>query len=161
MVDFASLLLGESVRTLDERSRLSLPAEWVEALCGSEPHCVLAKERPGCLSVWSVPRWQEWLDRGVELLASKLRSGRLQQRTETVQLVGRLLSTRHQQVPIAGRGRIAIPESFRSFLEVEAGGEVIVAGAAVCLEIWRPDSWNRHIGEHMPQFRQLFDQLTE
>jgi MraZ protein len=98
---------------------------------------------------------------GVELLRSKIRSGRLDRRTESVQLVGRLLSTRHRTTPIAGRGRIAIPDAFREFLGVEPGGAVMVVGAAVCVEIWRPASWNQHIGDHMPGFRQLFDQLTE
>ena len=94
-------------------------------------------------------------------MKSKIRSGRLDRRTESVQLFGRLLSTRHRTVPIAGRGRIAIPDAFREFLGVEPGGNVLVVGAAVCVEIWRPESWSQHIGEQMPGFRQLFDQLTE
>ena len=97
----------------------------------------------------------------VELMKSKIRSGRLDRRTESVQLFGRLLSTRHRMVPIAGRGRLAIPDAFRQFLGVEPGGEVLVVGAAVCVELWRPERWGQHIGEQMPGFRQLFDQLTE
>lgn len=160
------LFLGEETRALDERYRLSLPAEWADLLAGIEgddeaAQCVLAKERPGCLSLWPRRQWRAWLDQGVALLASKIRGGRLERRVESVQMFGRLLSTRHHDVAIAGRGRIAIPESFRSFLGVEPGGEVQVVGAAVCVELWRPDAWNQHIGEHMPEFRQLFDQLTE
>ena len=102
-----------------------------------------------------------WLDAGVELMKSKIRSGRLDRRTESVQLFGRLLSTRHRTAPIAGRGRITIPDAFREFLGVEPGGNVQIVGAAVCVEIWRPESWSQHIGEQMPGFRQLFDQLTE
>ena len=75
-------------------------------------------------------------------------------------MFGRLLSTRHKAVPIAGRGRIAIPESFRTFLEVEPGGELLVVGAAVCVEIWNPMRWSTHIGENMPSFRNLFDGLA-
>jgi MraZ protein len=80
---------------------------------------------------------------------------------ENVQMLGRLLSTRHRTAPIAGRGRLAIPDSFRAFLGVEPGGEVLVVGAAVCVEVWHPQKWSEHIGEHMPEFRKLFDQLTE
>ena len=29
------------------------------------------------------------------------------------------------------------------------------------VEIWRPESWSQHIGDQMPGFRQLFEQLTE
>lgn len=157
----AGLYLGEWTRALDERHRLSLPPEWADLLADEAGNCTLAKERPGCLSLWNTAQWRTWLDPGVELLQSKIRGGRFDRRTASVQMVGRLLSTRHQAVPIAGRGRLAVPESFRSFLGVEPGGEVLVVGAAVCVELWRPESWSQHIGEHMPQFRQLFDELTE
>jgi MraZ protein len=161
MTEPNDLFLGEWPRAIDDRYRLSLPPEWVEALAGQSAACMLAKERPGCLSLWNTGQWQGWLDDGVELLRSKIRSGRLDRRTESVQLFGRLLSTRHRTTPIAGRGRIAIPEAFREFLGVEPGGDVLVVGAAVCVEVWRPASWSQHIGEQMPGFRQLFDQLTE
>jgi len=155
------LLLGEWVRSLDERFRLSLPPEWAEVLAGETAHCALAKERPGCVSVWNSQQWDAWLSDGVELVTGKIRSGRLSNRLEQVQMLGRLLSTRHRTVPIAGRGRLVIPESFRDFLEVEPGGEVLVVGAAVCVELWHPRRWSEHIGTNMPEFRQLFDQLAD
>ena len=154
------LFLGEWTRSLDERYRLSLPVELVELLAEKASECVLVKERPGCVSLWMPERWRAELAEGVHLVASKLQSGRLTEKIGQVQLLGRLLSTRHRAVPIAGRGRIAIPESFRDFLEVEPGGDLMVVGAAVCIEIWHPRRWSEHIGEHMPEFRELFDQLA-
>lgn len=121
---------------------------------------MLAKERPGCVSIWNVQQWEAWLAGGMDLVKSKIRSGRLSGRINEVQQLGRLLSTRHRQVPIGGRGRIAIPDSFRDFLEVEPGAELIVVGAAVCVEVWHPRRWSEHIGEQMPAFRDLFDQLA-
>ena len=57
-----------------------------------------------------------------------------------VQLLGRLLSTRHQAVEFRGR---AAPffEGFRKFLGASATrrrSEVVIVGAAVCVEIWKP-----------------------
>lgn len=157
----APLLLGEWARTVDERFRLSLPAEWVEGIAGDAGQCTLAKERPGCISLWNTAQWDAWLTAGTELLASKVASGRLSDRIDKLQTLGRLLSTRHRTVPIAGRGRLAVPDTFRDFLGVEPGGAVQLVGAAVCVEVWRPDAWNQHIGERMPTFRELFDELTE
>ena len=157
----SELFLGEWSRSLDERYRLSLPSEWAAGLAGEEHECVLAKERPGCVSVWHPSVWDASMADGVELVSSKIRSGRLAGRLDQVQMLGRLLSTRHRRVPIAGRGRIAIPESFRDFLEVEPGENLQLVGAAVCVEIWHPRRWSEHIGEHMPEFRQLFDQLAD
>jgi len=159
--DSTGLFLGERLRTLDERSRLSLPTEWVDQLLQASPDCVLAKERPGCVSIWSSQQWDAWMADGMELVTAKVRSGRLAGRWDQLQMLGRLMSTRHRKTKIAGRGRIAIPDSFQDFLEVEPGGEVLVVGAAVCIELWHPKRWSQHIGEHMPNFRQLFDQLAD
>jgi len=166
-LDAEGLYLGEWSRSIDERFRLMLPMEWVawltgeKELTGGSGQCLLAKERPGCVSVWNSKQLESWLADGVSLVKSKIRSGRLTTRLDQVQKLGRLLSTRHRSVPIAGRGRLAIPESFRDFLEIEPGESVMVVGAAVCVEIWQPRRWSEHIGEQMPEFRELLDQLAD
>ena len=78
-----------------------------------------------------------------------------------MQLLGRLLSTRHRTVQLAGKGRLLIPEGFREFLGVEPNGEVIILGAAVCIEIWQPAAWLKYLETRMPKFRRLFDQLSK
>jgi MraZ protein len=156
----AQLILGESTRTLDERYRLSLPVELAEPLATGGSECILAKERPGCLSLWNVDAWQSRLDDGVRLVEAKMEAGRLEGRLEEVQRLGRLLSTRHRAVQLAGRSRLVIPEGFREFLGVEPGGVVMVVGAGVCVELWQPERWGQYIGEEMPAFRNLLDALS-
>jgi MraZ protein len=153
-------ILGEFRRTLDERFRLSIPSELADPLAVEGNDCILAKERPGCLSLWSAGQWSAKLEAGVQLVQSKMQLGRLEGRVEEVQLLGRLLSTRHKNVELAGRGRLLLPEGFREFLGVEAGGELMVVGAAICIELWRPDAWIQYLEERMPEFRRLFDQLS-
>ena len=154
-------ILGEFRRTLDERWRLNIPSEMGDPLTAESTDCFLAKERPGCLSLWSSAGWQARLDEGVALVQQKMRAGKLEGRIAEVQRLGRLLSTRHAPVPLAGRGRLLIPEGFRQFLGVEPGGEVMIVGAAVCVEIWRPDAWVSYLERAVPKFRRLFDQLTQ
>jgi len=161
MANRGELLLGEFARTIDERHRLSLPSEFAEDLLeGESKECLLAKERPGCLSLWNWTQWRKKLDDGVALVRSKMDAGKLDGRVADVQSLGRLLSTRHRQVSLAGRGRLVIPEGFREFLGVESGADVMLVGAAVCVEIWHPDAWAIAIGDQMPGFRELFDQLS-
>jgi MraZ protein len=161
MANAQEFLLGEFQRTLDDRYRLSIPNELGDALVAESADCILAKERPGCLSLWSAAVWQQRLDEGVELVKQKMRAGKLQERIGQVQLFGRLLSTRHRQVQLAGRGRLVIPEGFREFLGVEPGGDVQIIGAAVCVEIWSPPAWLKYLEGRMPRFRRLFDQLSK
>jgi len=157
MSEMQEFLLGEFERTLDDRYRLSIPGELGDLLTAD---CILAKERPGCLSLWSAPVWQNRLEEGVALIKQKMRAGKLQERIAQVQLFGRLLSTRHRSVQLAGRGRLLIPEGFREFLGVEPGGETLVVGAAVCVEIWKPAAWLKYLEARMPRFRKLFDRLS-
>jgi MraZ protein len=159
MADYQTLLLGEFVRTIDDRYRLSLPAEFAEPLADESGNFLLAKERPGCLSLWSASRWQQKHQEDIELLWQKLRTGRLEGRLAEVQSVGRLLSTRQRPVQLAGRARLVVPEGFREFLGVEPGGAVAMVGAAICIEIWHPQKWNEHVGEQMPEFHTRFEQL--
>lgn len=154
------MLTGEAIRTLDPRFRLSLPAELAEAVGGAEGECLLAKERPGCLSLWRRDDWEEKQRQAAEIVSNKLASGRLNARLGDVQRLGRLLSTRQRPVQLAGRGRLVIPEGFRELLGVEAGGDVVVVGAAVCVELWNPTAWADLIGAEMPGFRDLFEDLA-
>jgi MraZ protein len=55
---------------------------------------------------------------------------------------------------------LLIPEGFREFLGVEPGGEILVVGAAVCIEIWQPAAWLAYLKGRMPRFRRLFDRLS-
>lgn len=123
--------------------------------------CILAKERPGCLSLWSTELWEQKLREGVELVQLKMQAGKLEGRTQQVQALGRLLSTRHKTVQLAGRGRLVIPEGFREFLAVEPGNEVVVVGAAVCIEIWKPALWYEYINTQVADFTQMLDQLAQ
>jgi MraZ protein len=153
-------ILGEYRRTLDDRYRVAIPAEFVPAVAGDGAACILAKEQSGALSLWNAGDWQARLDRGVRLVEEKMLAGRLEGRVEEVQMLGRLLSTRHKKVSLAGRGRLSVPEGFREFLGAEPGSEVLVVGAGVCVELWRPDRWFSYIQQKMPGFRSLFDNLT-
>jgi MraZ protein len=145
MPQTGEFILGEFPRTLDERFRVAIPGELLAGLTGEGAGCVLAKERPGCLSLWNAKAWQTRFDSGVELVKGKMRAGKLEGRLEQVQMLGRLLSTRHKTVELGDRGRLLIPDGFREFLNAEPGTDVLIVGAAVCVEIWKPDAWRTHL----------------
>ena len=162
MPETPQIILGEFHRTLDERNRLSIPHELVDRLLADSSECVLAKERPGCLSLWNAQSWEAKLGARIKLVEQKIQADAFDQdRIGRVQLLGRLLSTRHKPVALAGRGRLLIPEGFREFLSVEPVGDVMVIGAAVCIEIWHPPAWLTYLQQRMPKFRRLFHELSQ
>ena len=153
-------ITGEVKRTIDDRFRITLPPEMAEAVSDAEGNCILAKERAGCLSLWRASDWQKRLDDGVTLIKQKIHAGRMESRWSQVQRLGRLLSTRSNSVTLANRSRLLIPEGFREFLDVPANQDVMVVGAAICVEIWNPAAWLETLRHDMPEFGPLFTDLS-
>ncbi|MDR1924884.1 MAG: division/cell wall cluster transcriptional repressor MraZ [Planctomycetaceae bacterium] len=154
------LIVGEFSRRLDERYRLTLPAEFEDVFKPDSGKCVIAKERPGCLSLWGEETWKAKLDARVDLVQQRLKLGDLEQKMPELQRFGRILSTRHRELQLANRSRVLLPEGFREFLAVEAGKEVMVIGAAVCIEIWHPQKWVNYLEGEISEFRTLLDTLS-
>lgn len=156
----APLVFGEYSRKLDERYRLSLPSELVDALFSEESDAVLVKEQTGALSLWNAKEWSRKYQMDLGLLEQKLAAGRLDSRRHDIQSLGRLISTRHRELTITGRSRVLIPEGFREFLGASPGEDLVIIGAAVCIELWRTDAWQAHLRESIPDFGRLFGDLT-
>ena len=156
-----TFITGELRRTVDERFRVSLPAEMAEAVTDDNGQTIISKERFGCVSLWRAADWQERIDAGVALIHQKIEAGRMENRYGEVQRLGRLLSPRHQTVRLANRSRLLVPDEFRSFLGIGPNQDVMLVGAVICVEIWNVDAWIETLREDMPEFGPLFLQLTE
>ena len=99
-------------------------------------------------------------------------AGRWEKEIAQVQLLGRLLSTRHETTQLREGSRLLVPVSFRDFLGVhpepidendkntKKGKPVMVIGAAVCIEIWNPPEWLKYQQGRMPKFRRLVQKLS-
>ena len=155
-----SFITGEARRTIDDRFRITLPAEMAELVADSDGNCILAKERAGCLSLWKAADWTKRIDDGVAILRLRIQAGKMESRWSEVQRLGRLLSTRSKTVTLANRSRLLIPEGFREFLDVPVNQDVMIVGAAICVEIWNPTAWLETLRNDMPEFGPLFTDLS-
>ena len=101
------------------------------------PRCILAKERAGCVSLWSAEAWESKLDSRIKLIEQKILADAIgEDRIARVQLLGRLLSTRHKAVELKGRGRLLCPR-------VSAGFSASTAIRRTTKSWWlvRPCAW--------------------
>jgi MraZ protein len=155
-----TFVTGEFKRVIDDRFRITLPTELAEPISDANGDVIIAKERYGCLSLWRAADWQQRIDDGVGLIRQKITTGRMEQRYGDVQRLGRLLSTRSRIVRLANRSRLVVPEGFREFLDVAANGEVMLIGAAICVEIWNPQAWLELLRQEMPAFGPLLKELS-
>lgn len=154
------MIAGEFRRVYDDRHRIALPPECIEAIGGETAECVIAKEREGCLSLWPASLWAKKIDVGLGLIRHKLETSYLDRDLAKVQRLARLLSTISRPIRLGQRGRLVIPEGFRQFLGVEPDTEVIIVGAGVCLEIWNTQSWQEYLRSDIENFNTLFKELV-
>lgn len=154
------LITGELKRTIDERWRLTLPVEMARAVTDEAGETIVSKERYGCLALWPATQWQKRFDEGMAIIERKIQAGRLENRFSDVQRLGRLLSTRYRTVKLANRSRLLLPEGYREFLDVGPNQEVMLVGAAICIEIWNPRAWLETLKQDMPEFGPLFHDLS-
>ncbi|HBL44050.1 division/cell wall cluster transcriptional repressor MraZ [Gimesia sp.] len=155
-----TFITGETKRTVDDRFRISLPAEMAQAITDESGETMLTKERAGCLSLWKADDWQNRQQQGVDLIKQKIQSHRLENRWDEVQRLGRLLSTRNRTIQLANRSRCTIPEGFREFLGVQPNQDVMIIGAVICVEIWNLEAWQNLLEQDMPEFGTLFKDLS-
>ena len=161
MSDSQLFIQGEFNRKIDERFRLTLPKEFAEAFKPKSGSCVIAKERPGCLSLWEEDGWKSRQDARVKLIQAKIATpGVMEKRAAELQRFGRLLSTHHRLIQLKERSRLMLPEGFREFLAIEPGGEVIIVGAILCIEIWHPQKWINYVESDIQEFDNLFTVLS-
>lgn len=154
-------IVGEFVRKIDERHRITLPPELADALGADEDaRCMLVKERYGSLSIWSMDAWKQKVESGIDVVRAKMQAGRLSEQVHEVQRFARLLSTRATEVEIKGRGRFVVPAGFRQFLAVKPGKDCVAVGAGVCVELWHPTAWRMYLKAELPQFKDLFEELS-
>ncbi len=156
----SGLIIGEFRRTVDDRYRLIIPPQLAEPITRESVECTLVKERAGCLSLWSRTEWERRFAGRIQLIEQRLSLGDLDRRLAEVQMLGRLLSTRHKPVELAGRNRLVIPEGFREFLGAEPNAEVMLIGAAVCVEIWKREQWLHYLNRRAARFTRLFARLS-
>lgn len=156
-----TFITGEFKRVIDDRFRITLPTELAEPITDAEGATILAKERYGCLSLWRAADWQQRIDAGISLIRQKITTGRMEQKWGDVQRFGRLISTRSRIVKLANRARLVVPEGFREFLDVSPNTEVMLVGAAICVEIWNPQAWQETLRQEMPGFGPLFKDLSD
>jgi transcriptional regulator MraZ len=126
------VFLGEFQHTLDAKGRIFLPHKFRGRLEGG---LFLAKGQDRCLYIFSMEGWSEYLD---ELRVQGL-TGLGQRDFERL-----LFSGASEQAPDK-QGRIAIPETLRSYAGLQK--DVAVIGVGKRVEVWDGGAWEQRRGQ--------------
>ncbi len=119
--------IGTHTHTLDEKGRVSVPAQFRRQLTAEEMYLNVGME--GCLVLYPAQRWQAL----EEKLLSLSRSSRKNR------FLYRSLAQNLKAVSVDSQGRISIPAD----LAEKAGitGEVMFLGQFDIMELWQPDKY--------------------
>ena len=127
------MLLGEHEHTIDDKSRLTLPAKFRESFAGG---IVLTRGMDGCLYAYTKADWDRLVETRLANLDPLSREGRLMQRY--------FFASAAAAEPDK-QGRVPIPPGLAQAAGL--GREVVVAGVYDHLEIWNRAAWREHLTE--------------
>jgi MraZ protein len=127
------MFLGEFEHTIDEKSRLTLPAKFREELAGG---LVVTRGMDGCLYAYPVSRWGD-------LVASRLGSFDVLSRDD--RMMQRYFFAAAAEAKPDRQGRIMLPAPLVKHAKL--GREVIVAGVHDHLEIWDRAAWREQVAD--------------
>lgn len=133
---------GQSLRTMDDKGRLSLPSKYGKA---TGQAYVVTRGLDNCLFVFLRDEWKR-LEK--KLMALSLES-------QHARFYVRQMSSHAEDASVDAHGRIMIPPTLRALAGLE--GDVLVIGALTRIELWNPETYR----EYEKGFGMTFEEVAE
>ena len=127
------MLVGEFDHTIDEKSRLTLPAKFRQAFAGG---LVVTRGMDGCLYVFPRDEWEASVEARLAELDPLSKEGRLLQR---------YFYSGAAEADPDKQGRVMVPSALAEHAGL--GRDVVIAGVRDHLEIWDRAKWREHVRE--------------
>jgi transcriptional regulator MraZ len=139
------MLLGTHEHTLDDKSRLTLPAKFRQAFAGG---VVVTRGLDPCLVAYPRDEWTRSQSRIAELdtLSGAARS------------LQRAVYANAVEGDLDKQGRIVIPAALKEFAALDR--DVVVAGVNDHLEIWDRAAWRRELTDSEGRTRDVAERLA-
>jgi transcriptional regulator MraZ len=140
------MLLGEHEHTIDDKSRLTLPAKFRQAMAGG---IVLTRGLDACVEAYPADDWQA-------LVESRIAG--LNPLSHETRVIERFYYSGAVEVQPDKQGRVMLPPAL-----VAHGGlgrEVVVVGMRDRLEIWDRAAWRTQLKEVMGNAEHVAERLA-
>ena len=128
------MFVGVHDRSIDDKGRLALPAAFRGEL---GDRCYVSLDGDGCVTIREADEFEaharELIDR--------------EKRGELSRTRRRSVAAHVSLVAIDKQGRITLDDESRRHAGLSSGGQVVIAGALDCLQIWRPSRFATVRGE--------------
>lgn len=146
---------GEFIHQLDEKARFKLPKKLQDTFLNElGVQCVLMKMPEKCLALFPAKFWKE------EFQAILSNAGPSMPGTADYRALTRIIGSSSLEMNIGAQGRIALPDAFRKYIGVEAGENVVVAGAGKRIEIWSESLWEKINEVQMDSYNEIVERIA-
>ena len=139
------MLLGTHEHTLDDKSRLTLPAKFRQAFAGG---VVVTRGLDPCLVAYPRDEWTRSQSRIAELDTLSGEARGLQ----------RVVYANAVEGDLDKQGRIVIPGALKEYAALDR--DIVVAGVNDHLEIWDRAAWRRELTESEGRTRDVAERLA-
>lgn len=138
------MLLGEYEYKVDSKGRLPLPPKFRQEFING---LVLTRGLEPCVVIYTPEEFKKLADRlsNQTVTKSKMRS------------LNRFMFGSAFDQTLDGQGRIALPQSLRSYAQIE--DTAIIVGSNKCIELWNPELWNKQRIDAEEQAWQIIESL--
>ena len=140
------MLLGEYEHTLDDKSRLTLPAKFREEFADGG---VVTRGMDGCLVVFTKEGWERFVG---------LRLEGLDPFSAEARQLNRFIFSGAAEAEPDKQGRIALPAPLVKHAKLAR--EVVVAGVRDHVEIWDRAAWRAHLEQVEGSAERVADRLA-
>ena len=136
-VEAYAMLISSFRHSVDAKGRIFIPAKWREDLGDTVivTRGLMGKGGGRCLSVMSMPVWNEVLERFKKTAMSDV----------TAQNAMRMLFANACDCELDKQGRILISSQLRALAQLDE--EVVLIGMGNRVELWSAPVWERHCQE--------------
>ena len=140
-----ALFLGEFEHSIDDKSRLAVPARFRAAL---QDGLVITRGLDRCLVIWDTDTWRRQAERVSALNQFQSDARRLQRHFFSGAVPGQPDKL----------GRVVIPQFLREYAQLDS--EVVVVGLADRIEVWARVEWQRERAEAERSSSELAERLA-
>lgn len=138
--------MGEYAHTIDDKSRLSIPAKFRGDLANG---LVLTRGLDGCLWLYTEAEWQK-IAEGVSQLPITQKNARS---------FGRFILSGAMDSKLDKVGRVNVPKYLADYAGIK--NKVVVTGMHNRLEIWAEDKWNDFKADMEKNSEEVAENLAE
>lgn len=142
---------GESKHFLDDKNRLSIPAKFRRWGNNAESERVffITKGSDPCLVAYPEPEWENFTEKLQKLSQFKKKN----------RAFIRTWSRNSIRLKCDKQGRVLIPQEHLDFANIKK--EIIIIGALNYLELWDPETLEKHQESQIPLDDDYYDDLAD